>query len=234
MRIVNFPETGNNQLGANGICPHCESQSYFHPVANYIETVPGTGQRGVSAAKCQGCKGYVLVVGLRTTTGGLFALEHVFPLDKPKDAVDENVPPPIADDFREALRCHWVQAYKGCVVMCRRAIQASALTLGAPKNKKIVDQIDWLFEKGKITDSLRDFAHEVRLTGNVGAHPDKELGDVGIDGLNSPETDALDEVMQKDADDIIEFTEEYLHHVYVMPAKLRARRSLTAQARSAL
>jgi Domain of unknown function (DUF4145) len=55
-------------------------------------------------------------------------------------------------------------------------------------------------KNGLITEPLRLFAHEVRLEGNDGAHTDPE-------GLN--------DVTDKDADDIIVFTREYLHHVYV-------------------
>jgi hypothetical protein len=187
-------------------------------------------QAGVSAAKCQSCKKFVLVTGFRNSQGQPFGLDQVFPLGKPNDEVDTNVPPPIASDFSEALRCQWIRAFKGCVVMCRRAVQASALKFGAPKNKRIVDQIDWLFEQGKITEFLKDFAHEVRLTGNVGAHPDKDSGATETDGLGNPETDALDEVTPQDAEDMIAFTREYLHHVYVMPAKLKARRGGTASA----
>jgi hypothetical protein len=92
--------------------------------------------------------------------------------------------------------------------MCRRAVQSSAINLGA-KGGKLIDQIDDLSKTGIITIPLKEFAHEVRLTGNDGAHPDK---------------DGLDDVTEMDGEAIIEFTREYLHHVYVMPAKLAARR----------
>src|SRR6266704_5107267 len=93
--------------------------------------------------------------------------------------------------------------------MCARAIQGSAIALGA-KKKKLTDQIDELFSQGKITEALKDFAHEIRITRNLGAHPDK---------------DGLEEVSEQDASDIVEFTREYLHHVYVMPAKLKVRQT---------
>jgi len=93
--------------------------------------------------------------------------------------------------------------------MCRRAVQSSALHLGA-KGGKLIDQIDDLSKTGIITTPLKDFAHEIRLTGNDGAHPEK---------------DGLENVTEKDGEAIIEFTGEYLHHVYVMPAKLAARRT---------
>jgi hypothetical protein len=77
--------------------------------------------------------------------------------------------------------------------------------------KKLNAQIDELAEKQIITASLKEMAHEVRLTGNDGAHP-------GEDGLN--------DVSPEDATDMIQFTQELFHHVYVMPAKLKARKAL--------
>ncbi len=98
--------------------------------------------------------------------------------------------------------------------MCRRALQASCVELKA-KDAKLQDQIDELASKGVITESLKQMAHEVRLTGNDGAHP-------GKDGLN--------DVSEPDSRDMIEFTREFFHHVFVVPAKLKARQAPPAPA----
>jgi hypothetical protein len=210
MKIVNFPGHWN-QIGASGECPHCATTSYFKPVSTYSHKL-GEGNQMVSAAQCESCKNFVLVIGKNRPTSGKndYWLENVFPLGKPNDTVDPAVPANIAEDFREALRCEWVKSYKGAVTMCRRAVQASALELGANPKKKLVEQIDELLSKGKITEPLKDFAHEVRLGGNDGAHPS---------------ADGLENVSAKDAEDIVAFTREFLHHVYVMPAKLKARKA---------
>ncbi|HKV39890.1 MAG TPA: DUF4145 domain-containing protein, partial [Blastocatellia bacterium] len=76
--------------------------------------------------------------------------------------VDKSVPSEIAADFAEALRCLWVKAYRAAVAMCRRSIEASCNQLGA-KGNRLVDKIDDLAQKGKITAPLKDWAHEVRL-----------------------------------------------------------------------
>lgn len=208
MEIVNFPPQ-YAQVGASGSCPHCTARSYLRPVATYLEQAPATHQfTVVSATQCESCKSFSLVVGFRPNQGRPCTLVSVFPLGKPDDRVDTNVPTNIAANFAEALRCKWINAFKACVVMCARAVQGSAIALGATK-KKLTDQIDELFAQGKITEALKDFAHEIRVTRNLGAHPDK---------------DGLEDVTEQDASDIIEFTREYLHHVYVMPAKLKARR----------
>jgi hypothetical protein len=217
MEIVNFPQQNFNAVGASGVCPHCGDKSYFKPITAAYSEVHQYFQTLCNAVQCEACKNFALVVGTRNQTLGNvpFTLKALYPLGRPNDNVAPAVPKEIAEDFQEALRCRWVEAYKATVTMCRRSIQTSCLAQGADKKKKLVGQIDELAAKGLITGPLKQFAHEVRLEGNDGAHPDP---------------DGLEDVTAKDADDIIEFTREYLHHVYVMPAKLAARKSAPAAA----
>jgi uncharacterized protein DUF4145 len=211
MEIVNFQQLQFTQVGGRGTCPHCSFKSYFRPLnAAYTEQDSGNQNRYwiCNAAQCESCKGFVLVVGRKVGIHHqAWGLEGVYPLGKPNDSVPPEVPKLIADDFREALRCEWVKAYKATVAMCRRALQASCVELKA-KDAKLIDQIDELAANGAITTSLKDIAHQIRSVGNDGAHP-------GKDGLN--------DVSQQDASDIIEFTREFLHHVFVVPARLKAR-----------
>lgn len=210
MELVNFgPQYA--KLGGRGSCPHCNFPSYFEPVgAAHYEN---GNCRMVHPAQCQNCKSFILLVGRRNQAQGQFSLEAFYPLGKPNDSVDEAVPLSIREDFAEALRCRWIKAYKATVTMCRRAIQSSVLDLGA-SDQKLVEQIDELATKGKLTTSLKDYAHEVRLAGNDGAHPDK---------------DGLKDVSENDADDIIAFTRHFFDSVYVTPARLAARKPRPAQ-----
>jgi hypothetical protein len=218
MEMVNFTSQQFNQVGARGCCPHCSFQTYFRPITSaYTEQRNPHNFSICNAAQCEACKQFVLVVGNKyspphTAQNAPWGLLGVYPLGKPNDLVATEVPKLIASDFSEALRCEWVKAYKAAVVMCRRALQASCVELKA-KDAKLQDQIDELASRGVITTSLREMAHEVRLTGNDGAHP-------GKDGLN--------EVSERDARDIIEFTREFFHHVFVVPSKLKARQSSPA------
>ena len=196
-----------NQFSLTGKCPHCGHPSVFTMMTDAFEERLSGGQSLLyGCMRCSGCLKFILGVALKQQGSWLYK-EH-YPLGKPDDSVTEDVPPSIASDFSEALRCQWVSAFKATVTMCGRAIQASAICLGA-KGERLIDQIDDLASQGKITQALKEMAHEIRLARNIGAHPDK---------------DGLKEVGRKDADDIVEFTREYLHHVYVMPAKLEARR----------
>ena len=205
-----------------GECPHCSEKSVFTQVTDvHVRSHPehyGYYQ-WVAALQCQGCLEYILGIARYTPGGGpsMHALhyEEHYPLGKPDETLGDGIPDKIASAVKEGVRCRWVKSYRACAVMCRRAIQASAIELGASPNKKLNDQIDELAARNIITSSLQKFAHEIRDVGNIGAHPDK-----------------LDDVSERDADDIMAFTIQYLEHVYVMPAKLKARQkpSLSAAA----
>ena len=136
----------------------------------------------------------------------LYVYKESFPLGNPDASVDKTIAAGVRADFVEAQRCRSVNAYKATVVMCRRSLQASCQDLKA-EGTRLIDQIDDLAAKGKITTALRDMAHDVRKLGNEGAHPDE---------------DGLGDVIPEDADDIIEFTRQYFEHVYVMPARSAA------------
>lgn len=229
MEIVNFPQDKFTKIAVSGACPHCSVTSFFQPVQIHMEKPVTKGnaweQRAASICECCNCKQFILVVGVRITGTGVsldntgnvnsaFTFIGAFPMGKPNDAADESIPEGVREDFKEAKRCHFIQAYKATVIMCRRVLESSADDLGA-KGASLREQIDDLFKTGKITQSLRDFAHHLRMTGNKGAHAD------------------VDSVSAEDAADMIQFTNQHLDFVYVMPAKLKARQA-TSSTKSAL
>jgi hypothetical protein len=110
--------------------------------------------------------------GHRTTATAANYLAH-YPLGKPNDDAPSEIPAAIADDFKEAIRCQWIKAFKVSVAMFGRALEASCINLGADADKKIHEQIDWLASQGKITAPLREMAHTIRLGRNRGAHPQR-------------------------------------------------------------
>lgn len=128
-----------------------------------------------------------------------------YPKRTPK--LDASIPTNVADDYIEAIKCFDVSAYKASVVMCRRALQTSVIGKSASKGY-LNDQIDELCRKGIITAEIGQWSHEIRLTGNIGAHPD-----------------GLENVTRQEAEELIKFMEEYLNYVYIMPAKVAAKRA---------
>lgn len=209
--IVTLLNYQQNQFSLRGTCPHgSPHESVFIMVTPaFVENVQQIGRTRLAAVlQCQGCLKLILGMITRAShSSGPYVYEAHYPLGNPDDTVADEIPDHIKPDFREALRCRSVNAYNATVEMCRRAIEASCIHLGANPKKNIKEQIDEIASKDLITEPLRQMAHKIRLGGNRGAHPpeDPESG--------RPITD-------KEADAVIKFTTEYFHHVYVMPALL--------------
>jgi hypothetical protein len=124
-----------------------------------------------------------------------------------------DVPAEVAADAREAHRCLSVEAYRAAVVMARRAMQSAAYEKGAPE-RTLLEQIDWLEEQQLITPQMKEVAHRIRLTGNLGAHPDK---------------DGLRDVGEAEAWAVIGFLDDFLKYVYEIPARLERLKGVREQ-----
>jgi hypothetical protein len=196
----------NGTFSARGVCPHCSVPSLlFHVAGPHWKGPVGTQPAESNCLlQCQNCQEVTFVIATRHPQTIILSYKASFPLGNPAGSVDIRIPENVRNDFVEALFCETVQAYKATVVMCRRALQSSCKDLGA-EGSRLIDQIDNLFSKGRITEALKKMAHEIRKLGNAGAHPDDDL---------------LSDVTKDDAEDIVEFTEQYFEHIYVMPARM--------------
>jgi Domain of unknown function (DUF4145) len=208
-----------NSFVFRGRCPHCGDTATFTTVTNlYVEPdyrdIP---VRLIAPARCVGCRKCILAIVKRDRELGSdyssWEYEGHYPLGKPDDSVDKEIPENIALDFSEALRCQWVRAYNGTAEMCRRAVESSCINLGAPYSKVLQEMIDWLYSKGRITEGLKNVAHQIRLGGDRAAHPPE---DPGLPNKYEPAI-----VIESDhAAAIVEFTRHFLNHVYVIPRRL--------------
>jgi Domain of unknown function (DUF4145) len=218
---VTVLDSGNHLFSLVGVCPHCRSNSVFVRVAQHHTVAVESYQWMVYCMmQCQGCQKYILGIAKRIHDS--WDYEEHYPVGTPDDSVHEKVPAPIAEDFSESKRCLWIKAYRASVAMCRRSVQSSCDDLGAEGNN-LFQQIDDLAKKGIITEPLRQLAHKVRLVANKELHAKhkakaKPDTDKELDGKR----DDLGTIGEKDAESIIAFTQEYFHHVYVMPALLKA------------
>lgn len=216
------PNEEQNKFSLSGICPHCNRDSVFTMVTpSFREVIRdrlGTEQysRYAAATQCQGCKKFVLaVVTRRPNPQNLNQLSHEpivyeahYPLGKPDDSIDEGIPEEIGNDFKEALRCMFVDAFKATVCMCGRALESACSDLKA-EGKTLEDKIDDLENKRLISLPLKDLAHRIRLTRNRGAHAPKN------------EEQAAEAPTKEHAEALIAFSREFFRHVYTMRAKLK-------------
>ena len=195
----------SDRIDGRGVCPYCDYPSYFtmHGGAHTCHLEGSYHFRCI--CECQNCRRPILLVCEKGTSQSTYGYSAHYPTGKPNEIISDDIPEEIGIDFKEALRCQFVNAHRATATMCRRALQSSCQDLGATGDY-LFGQIDNLAEKGKITAALQEMAHAVRLVGNVGAHPDE---------------DGLKDVSSDDASDLIEFSRQFYDHVYVMPAKLR-------------
>jgi hypothetical protein len=91
--------------------------------------------------------------------------------------------------------------------VCRRALEEAMRNLGA-EGRDLFTQIDDLERKRRITPELKQWAHEGRLGGKLGAHgvEEKKWAD------------------QNDAEEVLEFCKWFFRYVYVLPKQLAERK----------
>ena len=90
--------------------------------------------------------------------------------------------------------------------MSRRTLEAITNEKGETSGN-LYKRIKSLLEKGILDKNLGDWANEIRLIGNNGAH-----------------FDPINDVEKEDANQIILFIEELIKYLYIMPAEIAKRR----------
>lgn len=181
-------------------CPHCHVHTSITPTNTGGGTQAATQDdfRGLWwIGRCNNCKNFVLVHNEGNT---------IWPSPFPSPTAKE-IPQSVRENLLEAKRCASVNAWRAGVVMCRRALQMACIDKGASDSDNLVAQINQLKANSVITADLHEWATVVRWVGNDGAHP----GGAQVD--------------KEDAENMLDLTEQFLHVLYVAPAKAAAHRA---------
>lgn len=195
-------------------CPFCSHLTIFSPEAYIADEFQMSGEPYTMAVQCrcsnQKCRRVVYCRMEATLRGGKYVpdertIRDVYPGRVPK--APEGTPEEAGADLIEAIKCLDVGAYKGAVVMCRRAIQSAVVSLKG-EGKDLYHQIDDLLAKGEVTPELAEWAHSIRDAGKVGAHADLNISQ---------------DIDKGDAREIIEFTEEFFRYRFTMKEKVKRR-----------
>lgn len=208
-RDMEVVETSGNGFVLRGTCPHakCRTLTTFKTVQAFVENPNIAYQTMIGALRCDGCHQYIL--GIISSQPGNnrinWSYRVHYPVGTPDDCVSDVVPENVRNDFREAIRCRWLDCLKATVLMCRRSLETSCDREGA-QGKDLFNQIDDLAHKQVITEPLRKMAYRIRLLGKKGAHGDY--------------SDIDDTITKQDADEAIRFMRHYLDHVYILKAEL--------------
>lgn len=182
---------------AFGICRHCGRTTVF-----------------VLSESVNGDHKYVHKVGLLKVEGALNNFVdvegHISLKDTASVAPPEFLPKEVDAVFREGATCLAVGCYNAagtmfrlCVDLATRSMLPTEETTGlnAKTRRDLGLRLPWLFEAGRLPDTLKDLSSCIKEDGNDGAH---------AGNLN-----------QSDADDLLDFTSVLLERIYTEPERLR-------------
>lgn len=235
------PDTLPDSSDLSGPCPRCGRTSNFVAIGTVPVTFDGRtvnlrDGRGidswieqVTSLRCMGCGQATVVVeeewvGDHPRREGIQGGGHIswhgihwWPPPGATD-LDEAIPEQLRGGYSEAVRALSATAPRGAVVLLRRTVEGvvrergSAAAVKALDDKSLAAGLKIMAEEGALDGSLSDWATEIRLTANVGAH-----------------FDPIEDVSLNEANDLSRLTRELLKYLYEMPAQLqRARASKTS------
>lgn len=198
-----------------GICPHCGTKAHLEAFHNDNYLAKNGDQYNYITFRCVPCK--KLSVQVFRSTQNPYSDEQNLRPDKwvakfpnsettPDEKFTEYVPSEVLSDYTEGLICLSAGANKAAVSMFRRAMQDAMINLGANQKLDLIEQIKTV---SSLTQDIKDWAHNVRIFGNWGAHPQDDL---------------LKDVTPELAQEVRELLEEFMNYVYVMPGKVGSAR----------
>lgn len=229
------PDTPPDSNDPTGLCPRCGRVSNFAPLGLLPLTYGGANlinQDGrherevldrVTSFLCSGCRQATAVVeeqwvgdhparlGIRG--GGTVTYRGIFWWPPPASTdLDDSIPLVQRDCYAEGMRALAAQAPRAAVVMLRRTVEALVIDRGSEAAKKALElnlakALKVMADDHTLDGSLAEWANEIRLVGNVGAH-----------------FDPIEDVSLAEATDLGKLTRQLLHYIYELPASIQRKR----------
>lgn len=203
------------------ICPHCGAKVHIEQLWNGHHQFLNGDLEFYVAFRCKPCR-KLLVKTCQFEQNRYSGSQNLsfkgwdekFPASLADDFSDEEkefVPEEIAVDYQEALKCKSIGANRAACSMFRRTLQGSLLVLGADHKLDLIKQIESL---ANLPTDIKDWAHQIRIFGNWGAHPDK---------------DNLKDVTEDDSGEVHDFMAKFLLYTFIMPEKVKLSRAKRAE-----
>lgn len=210
------------------ICPHCRVS--FHPGAHAVPLQEDKeAHYALEQMICPSCRNLVLLLTqqMKETRGdipaGYIIKTLIYPRASSRPPCPAEVPPAIAEDYREACLV-LADSPKASASLSRRCLQHLLEdAAGAQHGKPLAAQIDDVISSGHVLSTIVEALDMVRHTGNFAAHPEK-----------SQNTGAIVAVDPEEAELNLVVLEALFDFYYVLPAKLQEQKAtLNAKLQSA-
>lgn len=226
-----------------GLCPRCGRVSNFAPLGSLpltygggysISGIDGRHEREVldqvTSFVCSGCRQATAVVeeqwvgdhsarlGIRG--GGTVTFRGIFWWPPPASTdLDDSIPLAQRDCYAEGMRALAAQAPRAAVAMLRRTVEALVIDRGSEAAKKALETnlakaLKVMAGDHVLDANLAEWANEIRLVGNVGAH-----------------FDPIRDVDLAEAQELAKLTRQLLQYVYELPASIQRKRGREASSR---
>lgn len=192
--------------------PDAERRMTLGPAVRFAAHRDALAVERVLALTCQRCRQSTLVMERFQTIRGVAKWRVVDHWPYSSVAMPEHLPEKLHPLFREAAACLQAGAPRGAAIMTRTTIDAALQDCeapGGPSTKKRISSME-----GRLPQQLIEMAHELRLGGNDATHEFEY------------------EWSLEDAQELLDFLRQLLHHLYVVPQQLRSVQKKTAKRRS--
>ncbi len=113
----------------------------------------------------------------------------------------EHLPDDVKGMFKEARECCKVNSFTAAVLCCRKLLMHIAVSKGAESGKSFLDYVNYLADSGYVPPDGKGWVDHIRQKGNEANH------EIVI-------------MRQKDARDLITFSEMLLKMIYEFPAMI--------------
>lgn len=198
-------------------CPHCRAKVHIEQLWNGYHQYQDGDVEFYAVFRCKPCRKLLLKTFLfeqnqysQDQNLKVSGWKEKFPFtlnDEISDEEKDFFPKEVLRDYQEALKCQSIAANRASCSMFRRALQTSLIVLGADHKLDLIKQIQSL---GTLPEDIKDWAHQIRIFGNWGAHPDK---------------DNLKEITDDDVAEVHDFISKFLMYTFIMPEKVKLSRA---------
>jgi hypothetical protein len=132
-----------------------------------------------------------------------FIVLKVYPtLEETK--VPEHVPKTVASPFVQAVETRVAGHYDAAGAMYRKSLDVGLKAIDPELKGTLYARIETLASQNKLTPSLKEWAHEIRLDGNDASHDEKALS-------------------KTEADEMHAFTQLVLTYLFTLPEMVRLK-----------